>query len=745
MPDDDNITIGPVRDADTGEIETPASETGSGDGQGLGEENVDGDDVSSFDPENDTDEDPDPEPEPEDTGGDSDGTPTAIVAGDPGSTEGVQTVGEGSTEAEAQVDAATNPRFDADPGTEIDAAETALETPQADGTTLQELNERQQSQQPTQQTETQPTNQDPIDERFTEFAFEASQRQQAEQAVENLEEGLTEQPTLAPGDPRFKTDQLSGQQAQFTVPEQDLPQSRLQTGQNLQGTNIEGKPATPETGENIQTEIPAADFNLERINRQTEETVQEQLPGDSQTTENIADTAGFAATTGAAVFQEFSNVPRGLKELLTDPIGTTTTTIQETGETLADPEPTDTGRIQQGLIATSLATGAAGRLGSVTPGDIPEVRKLDTADETLGTQNRIEDFRREAEETDTEALPSLTQDLEQENQRPERATGGQPDRPEEGLTPEEIEVLTGQDPGQRGIRQETEEGGIQEAFTTERRVFSSGDVDPERDFLELEDIERSRASRKARQAARRAQQAVEGGDAIGSGPGGLVPEQKLVSRDSFDDPAETSNVRSPAETIDQGIENTLDDAVDDFAEESSRRTDARREVRNRPETRSVSGLEGLSLGLGLSQGQSQGSIFSQERQEDTDQGLDQALDNQQQNQQETGQTGTGTGTGEGEDPEPFTDTPFLPDPGAGSPATSLTQPANTETTTNIEPEETEEDELFPLLEDEETEIETQAGFAPSLSATVFNVQADEDFDEDQVFSGLETRPLLQDD
>jgi len=102
MPDDDNITIGPVRDADTGEIETPASETGSGDGQGLGEENFDGDDVSSFDPKNDTDDDPDPEPEPEpdDTGGDSDGTPTAIVAGDPGSTDGVQTVGEGSSEAQ---------------------------------------------------------------------------------------------------------------------------------------------------------------------------------------------------------------------------------------------------------------------------------------------------------------------------------------------------------------------------------------------------------------------------------------------------------------------------------------------------------------------------------------------------------------------------------------------------------------------------------------------------------------------
>jgi len=55
MADDDNIKIGPVRDADTGEIQTPASETGSGDGSNeLGAENFDDDDISAYDPENDS-------------------------------------------------------------------------------------------------------------------------------------------------------------------------------------------------------------------------------------------------------------------------------------------------------------------------------------------------------------------------------------------------------------------------------------------------------------------------------------------------------------------------------------------------------------------------------------------------------------------------------------------------------------------------------------------------------------------
>jgi len=52
---DDNIVIGPVRDADTGEIKEPASETGSGDGSNkLGAENFDDDNISSYDPENNT-------------------------------------------------------------------------------------------------------------------------------------------------------------------------------------------------------------------------------------------------------------------------------------------------------------------------------------------------------------------------------------------------------------------------------------------------------------------------------------------------------------------------------------------------------------------------------------------------------------------------------------------------------------------------------------------------------------------
>lgn len=56
----DDIVIGPIRDADTGEITTPASETGEGDGSNdLGAENYDGDNINSYDSENNTSSDTD--------------------------------------------------------------------------------------------------------------------------------------------------------------------------------------------------------------------------------------------------------------------------------------------------------------------------------------------------------------------------------------------------------------------------------------------------------------------------------------------------------------------------------------------------------------------------------------------------------------------------------------------------------------------------------------------------------------
>lgn len=123
----DDITIGPIRDADTGEIETPASETGDGDGQGLGADNFDDapetiDDQESDNGSSDLD--------------DSEGGSTVVVPEDPAEREKLKdqdksiAVGSGDTVEEARKDAAKNPDFDADTGDPVNRLEKQLNTNQ---------------------------------------------------------------------------------------------------------------------------------------------------------------------------------------------------------------------------------------------------------------------------------------------------------------------------------------------------------------------------------------------------------------------------------------------------------------------------------------------------------------------------------------------------------------------------------------------------------------------------------------
>jgi len=59
-----------------------------------------------------------------------DNSTVVTVVGDPGSKEGLTTVGRGDTIEESERDAATNPNFDADEGTDIDDIEEDLGTDQ---------------------------------------------------------------------------------------------------------------------------------------------------------------------------------------------------------------------------------------------------------------------------------------------------------------------------------------------------------------------------------------------------------------------------------------------------------------------------------------------------------------------------------------------------------------------------------------------------------------------------------------
>lgn len=114
-----DIDIGPVKDADTGEIETPASETGDGS-----------------------------TPDNNDTGGGGGGS-TVVVPESPSEREKLKesgeglAVGAGDTRQEAVRDAARNPGFDADSDTDTGRTERKLETNQAlqnpEGSTNTEL------------------------------------------------------------------------------------------------------------------------------------------------------------------------------------------------------------------------------------------------------------------------------------------------------------------------------------------------------------------------------------------------------------------------------------------------------------------------------------------------------------------------------------------------------------------------------------------------------------------------------
>lgn len=98
-----DITIGPVTDADTGEVETPASETGDGS-----------------------------TPDDDDGGGST----TVVVPESPEEREKLKesdeglAVGSGDTVAEAERDAASNPNFDADQGESVNKVEEELGTNQ---------------------------------------------------------------------------------------------------------------------------------------------------------------------------------------------------------------------------------------------------------------------------------------------------------------------------------------------------------------------------------------------------------------------------------------------------------------------------------------------------------------------------------------------------------------------------------------------------------------------------------------
>ena len=749
MSDDDNIVIGPVRDADTGEIETPASETGSGDGQGLGEENFDGDDVSSFDPENDSDE--DPEPEPEDTG--SDGTPTAIVAGDPGSTEGVQTVGEGQTEAEAQVDAATNPRFDADPGTEIDAAETALGTSQADGTSLREINRRNtgDTQDNTQQ-ETR-AGQD-IDERFTQFAFEAARQEQVQDTVDDQLQEVQGQPggrQILPETGPFGSDADLTRDFQTFDPQ-------IQPG----ATTVAENPAvvTPQASEVEDTDtvpnpFPTFDFGVRDVNRDVEDAAQDVLPN-STLGNNLADTAGIVSAAGTSFGQGFVNAPAGAFELVDRPRETTEEAIQEIGEDLTGGQGTGLDKVRQvsaiGSLGAAAVTGGIGlapRLGRLAPdADSRRTTPVQTDTDT-GTDTRQENIGKLFGDEDEDAItdPSDLESTGRDTERtpaPETGVRGEPFRPE---TPEFQDILTGDTPQKTPERKEVLdprelEGVDPVTFTPEGGTTDVTPTQSRTEALKLL-IERSRQDTR-QQAQFDVQDFGEDSSILSNTRKG---QAQLVQKEKPRQPDTDADSRRRI-----GGDDRRQDVADNQVQftESLDRPEPRRQDRQTETFDPGFNIQGVpSIGAGILSGARQGTGTGIV----PDTGLDQAQDflpdtgqdNRQRSRPEE-ETNTPPLFGRPQqEASSFTESSFLPETGMKNQGGRFRARDGSGRTRDLpETEREDEEDLFPFFEDEASDVQDQAGFAPSLSATVFDVEAEaEDFDEDQVFSGLETRPLLR--
>jgi len=259
----DEVTFGPVRDADTGEIETPASETGSGDGSNeLGAENFDDDNISSFDPENNTEQDQDDfsdvdTGEDNDDGGDSDTTAVVVTENE----EGEQvTVGQGTDTKEARIDAALNPDFDAAPGEEVDAFETAADTGQGDGTGPDALANN--IQQDTRQRQTKQQDKQNIFEENIEQAQEfqagiAARNRREQQIIQNQGQLSAEARTIR-GVQALRTADRITEETREAIPESvDIPATNaavrtLESGADL-ASQVTGGNQGEKVGETVET------------------------------------------------------------------------------------------------------------------------------------------------------------------------------------------------------------------------------------------------------------------------------------------------------------------------------------------------------------------------------------------------------------------------------------------------------------------------------------------------------------
>ena len=790
----DEITIGPVRDADTGEIETPASETGSGDGSNeLGAENFDNDNVSSFDPENNTEEDEDDFSDV-DTGGDDDSDFGGDSGGDiqdqtdnseddsPNTTavvvteneEGEQvTVGQGTDTQEARIDAALNPDFDAAPGEEVDAFETAADTGLGDGTgpdaladnTKQETRQQQNNNRNQQQnTQTNPRLFQDAQQTFIRSQqpnFQATPSGNTRTATtsellnqgkqENIGQILREQtrPAREAADLRDQPNQknfVTGGQINADLTPTN-PVNIQEVGQEqIGGTNIQGRSFLNNRPRDFDNTV---DLEAGQTGVRTKRNV-ENIVGNEQ----FAESAGVAAAAGTQLVEGVLNIPAFSERLVNNPIQTgeaTRKSIKQTVDTTGERNNLNTAQdfrqeaeeasLLTGAVATPLAGVASG--GTVTGitntggalqaakrasgvQDVQTAKQLITRDPKTGElvinqpgPTQVEKIdNRDLIETDQENLPQLSGNLRDE---PSRRGAGPVDRPEEGLTRQEVEVLADErDVGQLGVRKEGPEGGIKEARTQDqqKRIVSDAEVTP---------------ASKARRLADKTEEILDR-DAIGLGPGGLVPPEK-IRRPDFDQPADTTNIdqRRPSRT--RNDRQSLEEVVDDFEQSRRDRADSRQ---NRDSD--VVDFTGQSLRnvVAASQGTAQTQNPIQDFNQDQDQRPGQR-ERQPQDQDRTQQPRQRQEPGRNQPDNIFNQSFDIPDRGRDQDRTRRENRDDRDFDIDFGRENNEPEKILGFSD--EPEVSEQPEAAPSVDAILFGETGEEEKDDEEVFSGFETRQL----
>lgn len=697
---------------------------------------------------------------------------TAVVVTE--NEEGEQvTVGQGTNTQEARVDAALNPDFDAAAGEEVDAFETAADTGLGDGTGPDALADN--TQQETRQQETNTRNQQEnrqTNPRLFQDAQETFIRSQQpnfqatpsgntrtattsellnQGTQENIGQILREQtrPAREAADLRDQPNQknfVTGGQINADLTPTN-PVNIQEVGQEqIGGTNIQGRSFLNNRPRDFDNTV---DLEAGETGVQTKRNV-ENIVGNEQ----FAESAGVAAAAGTQLVEGVLNIPAFSERLVNNPIQTgeaTRKSIKQTVDTTGERNNLNTAQdfrqeaeeasLLTGAVATPLAGVASG--GTVTGitntggalqaakrasgvQDVQTAKQLITRDPKTGElvinqpgPTQVEKIdNRDLIETDQENLPQLSGNLRDE---PSRRGAGPVDRPEEGLTRQEVEVLADErDVGQLGVRKEGPEGGIKEARTQDqqKRIVSDAEVTP---------------ASKARRLADKTEEIV--GSLGKERKGSLqVTKQDTTGRD-FDQPADTTNIdqRRPSRT--RNDRQSLEEVVDDFEQSRRDRADSRQ---NRDSD--VVDFTGQSLRnvVAASQGTAQTQNPIQDFNQDQDQRPGQR-ERQPQDQDRAQQPRQRQEPGRNQPDNVFNQSFDIPDRRRDQDRTRRENRDDRDFDIDFGRENNDPEKIVGFSDEPEVTEAPEA--APSVDAILFGETGEEDKDDEEVFSGFETRQL----